>query len=100
MTQEQREQHHDGDGGDEGEMISISFKGVGNSRSVFTKVRKGIRLKDFLSNRAKHEFKAGLRYKLNGRLLKTDEETGELMENPELQESATLLIQQAFQGGC
>lgn len=99
MTQQQREHQHDGDGGDEEEMISIFIRGVGDSRERFKKVRKGTRVKDLLGE-AKHEFNTGLRYKLNNRLLRTDEETGELLENPEFQESATLVIQQAFQGGC
>lgn len=83
--------------GDEEEKISINFK---NATGVLgrVKVKKGTRVKDFLASLG-HQYRKGLTYTLNTVLLTVDQETGELTDNPLLEEGATLAVHQTFVGG-
>lgn len=90
-----REKNDDG-GGDE-EMITITVK-LPKSGTVPIKVKKGTTVKDVL-DKIKHQIKKGLVYKLNNKMLDTDQAKEELKENPILDQNSHLVIEESFTGG-
>ena len=97
MAQQVREKT--GSGGDDSgeETINLTFSGVDGKTRVM-KVKKGTRLKAILA-KLEHQYARGQVTKLNNRLLKINNETGELLEDPVLEENAVLSVYHQFTGG-
>jgi hypothetical protein len=93
----QREKNNqgEGDGGKEEVWVRVKLP-TGKERPL--KVEKGTRLKDLLGKLG-HAYVKGMTYRLNDVLLQTNQETGELIDNPILEENGLLLVEQTFQGG-
>ena len=93
--QREKNKQGEGEGGKEEVWVRVKLP-TGKERPL--KVEKGTRLKDLLGKLG-HVYVKGMTYRLNDVLLSTDRETGELTDNPILEENALLLVQQDFQGG-
>lgn len=97
MAQQVREKtEHGGDDSGE-EMIGITYTSDDGKRHMM-KVKKGTHLKALLA-KLEHQYIKGHVIKLNNRRLKTDQDSGELLEDPVLEENAVLSIYRQFTGG-
>lgn len=97
MTTRTREHFSDDDDDEKEEVVvNIVVKGKGHQ----IKLKKGIRVREAISKaNPTFEYKKGLTFMLNGRALNTNKQTGELLEDPVLEENNTLVVQDSFVGG-
>ena len=83
--------------GDEEEKVTVSFSNAQGARHEFL-VSKGKSVKELLKELG-HKAIKGLIIKVNNKMIQADEETGELLEDVNLEENSVLVIQQTFTGG-
>ncbi len=98
MNLKHKEKNDLGDDGDEEFDFYVKYRGVSGVDAVDLGVKEGERVKDVLG-RMKFTYAAGLTYKLNNQRLEVDAKTGELADNPILQDGDLLAIQQTVIGG-